>query len=355
MRRIIARIVKFIQRKHVFFEVAAGGLLLVLALLALQSAWYSVLPIEGGVPILNEAEPNRRALDGMQVEEGLGYPPIVAVMVENMEEAQPISGLDQASVVFESVMEANITRFLAFFTLGGVDSSGKSSIGPVRSARPYFLDWVREFDALYAHVGSSPEADALIKQGAVRDLDQWFQSQYFWRDTSRPRPHNVYTSLELLKRAADKKTITETKIEAWKFKNDAALEQRGTAEAIAVGYAEPYRVVWKYDRERNAYAREQWGGPHRMTDGAALRPKNIVVAWLPMKVLDEVGRKWFGTIGSGEAVVFRDGEAIRGTWRKSAREERMRFFDDKGLEVVFNAGQMWIEIVPEGMKVEFEV
>lgn len=353
MRGIIWRIVKFIQRKHVFFEVAAGGLLLVLALLALNAARYTLPPIEKVASLSVEKEPNRRALDGMPVDEGWEYPAVVGVMVENMEEAQPISGLDQASVVFESVMEANITRFMAFFALGVSEGSGKISIGPVRSARPYFLDWVQEFDALYAHVGASPEADALIKRGVVRDLDQWFQSQYFWRDTGRPRPHNVYTSLELLKRATDKKAITETKIEAWKFKQDADFEKRGTVESLSIGYTDPYRVAWKYDRERNAYAREQWGGLHRMADGAALRPKNIAVAWLPMKVLDEVGRKWFGTIGEGEAVVFRDGEAVKGVWRKPSREDRMRFFDEKGGEIVFNAGQTWVEIVPEGYNVEF--
>lgn len=353
MREAIERVAKCIRKNHLWLEVAAGGLLLVLTVLAFRPAWREI-PSPAAAPATDTAaEFPRRAIDGMATEAGKEYPPLAAVMVENMEEAQPIVGLDRASVVFESVMEANITRFLAFFVLGASDSAGKGVIGPVRSARPYFLDWAREFDALYAHVGSSPEADGLIKRGAVRDLDQWFQSQYFWRDTARPRPHNVYTSLDLLTKAADKKEMTETKIEGWQFKNDAEEGERGEVRRINVGYTEPYRVVWNYDLGRNVYRREQWGGVHRMADGAGVYPKNVAVAWLPMKVLDEVGRKWFGTIGEGEAVVFRDGEALRGVWKKNSREDRMRFFSEKGEEIVFNAGQTWIEIVPEGTEVNF--
>ena len=328
MRRIIKRIAQYFRRKHIWLEVAAGGLLLVLTVLAFRPAWRDMPGAPVTPPVDPAVESPRRAIDGRATAAGKEYPSLVAVMVENMEEAQPIIGLDRASVVFESVMEANITRFMAVFVLDASDTKGV--IGPVRSARPYFLDWTREFDALYAHVGSSPEADALIKQGGVRDLDQWFQSQYFWRDTSRPRPHNVYTSLDLLKKAADKKEITEIKINGWKFKDDAGEEKRGNVRRIDVGYADPYRVVWVYDPGRNVYRREQWGGVHRMADGAGVYPKNIAVAWLPMKVLDEVGRKWFGTIGEGEAVVFRDGEAIRGVWKKESREGRLRFFDENG-------------------------
>lgn len=325
-------------------------------------------------PSAPQEELVRRTIDGVLVKKGEENPPLAAVMIENMVEAQPIDGIDKANLIFESVTEANITRFLAVYTIDDTpsshwDSSGSGvlakarnfEIGPVRSARPYYLDWVTELNALYAHVGGSPEANKLIKQGIVKDLDQWFESQYFWRDTKKPGPHNVYTSADLLAQAVRKEEFTQKEIGHWQFKDDAASDARGLVEKITVGYNNPYNVEWQYNKEENEYQRLQWGdepptggdGVHRTADGNVIKAKNIAVAWLSMKVLDEVGRKWFGTTGQGKAVVFQDGQAIKGAWRKPSRGERMKFFNESGEEIEFNAGTTWIEILPQGYKVEY--
>ncbi|MDP3244798.1 MAG: DUF3048 domain-containing protein [bacterium] len=296
---------------------------------------------------------HRRLLDGVFVSLAApANPPLVGVMLENMEEAQPLSGLNKANLVFEAVTEANITRFLAFFALDDL-ANDKAVIGPVRSARPYYLDWVSELKSLYAHVGNSPEANRLIKQGVVRDLDQWFKSRYFWRETSRSAPHNVYTTLELFKKAVVGEKFVQNDFIPWQFKDDAVPEARGETAAIKVNYNSPYEVRWEYNKENNDYTRRQWGGEHKMSGGALVKAKNIAVAWEPMKVLDSVGRKWFGTIGEGKAVVFFDGQAIEGTWSKPAQDERMKFFNADNKEIEFNAGLTWVEIVPVGYGVEW--
>lgn len=310
--------------------------------------------------VASEEQKHRRLLDGVFVSlDAPVNPPLVGVMLENMEDAQPLSGLNAANLVFEAVTEANITRFLAFFVLDNL-ASDKTVLGPVRSARPYYLDWVSELKALYAHVGGSPEAVELIKKGVVHDLDQWFKSQYFWRETSRNAPHNVYTTLELLKKAIVGEKFTQDDFTPWQFKDDAALEARGEIANIKIDYNSPYEVRWEYDKENNDYTRRQWGSAHKMADGALVKAKNIAVAWEPMKVLDSVGRKWFGTTGEGRAILFRDGQALEGTWKKSDKDERMKFFamptgrqDKDGKEMEFNAGLTWVEIVPTGYKVEY--
>lgn len=301
---------------------------------------------------------NRRAIDGVFVKAGQERQTLVGVIIENMIEAQPISGIDKANLVFEAVTEANITRLLAIFTIkegkeGEEGEDGDFQVGPVRSARPYYLDWAAELGVLFAHVGGSPEANSLIKQGAVKDLDQWFKSQYFWRTATRSGPHNVYTKMTLLASALEKEKFKQEEFENWQFKDDTPRQQRGDISEIKINYIAPYNVTWQYDKELNEYIRYQWGGEHKTAEDNLIKAKNIAISWLPMKILDEIGRKWFGTIGEGRAVVFRDGQAIEGVWRKSSREERMKFFNESGQEIEFNAGTTWIEIVPEKYQVEY--
>ena len=117
-----------------------------------------------------------RAIDGVLIDESEedAYP--MAVTIENNEKARPQSGLDQANLVIEAPVEGGITRFLAIFA----DNQEVKSIGPIRSARSYFLDWAQEFDALYSHVGGSPEALKTIKNNyQIYNLNQYFQSKYY--------------------------------------------------------------------------------------------------------------------------------------------------------------------------------
>lgn len=295
----------------------------------------------------------RRAIDGVFVPEEKAALPIVGVMVENMEEAQPISGIANANLVFEAITEANITRFLVYFVL----DQEIQQIGPVRSARPYYLDFAAPFNTLYAHVGSSPAAYQMLqKQGVdgIYDLDQWYNPEYFWRtkDNGRRAPHNVYTSTELLKEAYKEIEQSRT-LDLWFFKAEASPDLRGDVNDIQIGYIGLYDVQWLYDKSENHYKRMQWGGVHKMEDGPELIAKNIAVAFMEMEVLDEIGRKSFTTLGEGKGLVFQDGRVVVGTWKKSTVDERMRWYDAQGNEVKFNAGVTWVEIVPERYEVGY--
>ena len=329
----------------------------------------AVKKVKAVVPVVTEAPKFRRAIDGMFVEKGKENPPLAGVMQENMIEAQPISGIADANLVFEAVTEANITRFLAYYTLD--EAHVVPEIGPVRSARPYYLDWASEFNTLYGHVGSAPAAYALLRGkgvAGVQDLDQWYQSQYFERVNYRAAPHNVYTSAARLRKAYEKLVVSSQPpvVSQWHFKNDASLDLRGNVNEITVAYVAPYGVGWHYDKQQNQYTRMQWGtlsvpnahaerggGPHKDASGKIIMAKNIAVAFEDMKVLDEVGRKQFTTIGEGNGLVFQDGRVVVGTWKKPSALERMRWYDGQGNEVEFNAGVTWIEIVPKGYEVKY--
>ncbi|KKU13651.1 MAG: hypothetical protein UX17_C0012G0024 [Parcubacteria group bacterium GW2011_GWC2_45_7] len=313
------------------------------------------------VSVLRTEQKYRRALDGIFVTCSTQScaeemrPPFAGVMVENMVEAQPISGLAQANFVIEAITESNITRFLTFYTLE--EGREIAKIGPVRSARPYYLDFAAELDSLYAHVGSSPAAYELLRKVGVEgvyDLDQWYNSQYFWRDNGRERraPHNVFSSAELLRKAYGEQNI-DSKFESWQFKDDAPPDLRGNVNDIRVSYFAPYNVQWLYDKSANIYKRMQWGGIHRDAQWQEIVAKNIAVAFQKMEVLDNIGRKKFTTIGKGKGLVFQDGRVVVGTWKKPSARERLRFYDGEGKEVEFNAGVSWVHIMPEGYNVAY--
>ncbi len=133
-------------------------------------------------------------LTGVFVEQAHSNQQVFGIMIDEHVDARPQSGIDQAFLVMEAPVEAGIPRLLAFFS----QDQKMEKIGPVRSARPYFVDWALELAALYTHVGGSNEALDKIKNGATFDLNQFWHDSQFWRVTDRDAPHNVYTSTDLL-------------------------------------------------------------------------------------------------------------------------------------------------------------
>ena len=293
----------------------------------------------------------RRKIDGVYVEEGKEnfYP--ITIMIENMIDARPQSGLSKANLIYEALVEAGITRFLAVYA----SDEDVEEIGPVRSARPYYLDWAAEFASLYIHSGGSPESLTLIPKSNIYDLNEFWNDQYFWRRNSRLAPHNLYTSSELLNKALEDKVDEESNYESWLYKEEKSLEERSLEEQeVMIDYSTyTYRVEWKYDKENNDYVRYQAGSIHKDIDGTEIKAKNIVVMYLKTWVIDAEWRRKMETIGSGQAVVFRDGEAIEGEWKKESKGSRTRFYDQDGLEIEFNTGTTWIQVVPTDYEVSY--
>lgn len=292
----------------------------------------------------------RRKINGEELktreQENL-YP--VAIMIENAADAWPLSGVDKADFVIEAITEASITRFVAIYA----NNEKIEKIGPVRSARPYYLDWIEPFLPVYMHVGGSPEALGLLRSGGydLVNLDQFFNYQYFWRDNKwRYAPHNVYTSSQLIQQVLQDKELTKpADYQMWQYKQDKNLEQRPEqVNDITILYTNDYyRVDWQYNREENNYIRYQHKQIQQMTDGEWIKSKNIIVQVNDMIILDSVGRKRITTIGEGNAWVFRDGETIEGKWVKESKDKRTIYYDNNGNEIVFNGGKTWLEIIPD--------
>lgn len=306
----------------------------------------------------------------------------LAVMVENHTEARPQSGLSSADVVYEAVAEGGITRFMALYYCNLSDVQ----VGPVRSARTYYLDWLSEYDGLYAHVGGANTpgpADALsqiIKYG-INDLNQFsIGFPTFWRDYQRlGRPvateHTMYSTTQKLWEIGAKrgwtskldsgKEFLETFTE-WKFKDDSTSTQTvglgvSAASKIGVNFWQSYGdyfVEWNYDGATNTYKRNNGGAPHMdLNTNQQLAAKNIVVQFEKESRANDGYENnvhlLYKTTGGGKALIFQDGKVVEGKWVKDSRVSRSKYVDLKGKEISFNRGVIWIQTVPEGAKVTY--
>ncbi len=293
-------------------------------------------------------------LTGLPVNPSLNNIPVTAVMVENSIDARPQSGLSQAGVVFEAVAEGGVTRFMALF-----QDTSPTDVGPIRSARPYYIQWALGFDAPYAHVGGSPDALADISSWNVKDLNEFSYPGSYHRISSRDAPHNVYTSLaELNKLEASKgyKTSTYT---SWTRKKDKPLKVP-TAVTINMNLSGPYyNPTFVYQPATNTYARSEAGAAQTDAgvNNAQVSPKVVVAIVVPLSqgALDATGAYYsdYNPIGSGTAYIFQDGNVTVGGWSKPSNTEQITFSDDLGKPMPINAGQTWITAVSSTANVTY--
>jgi hypothetical protein len=283
----------------------------------------------------------RRRLDGVWVKEVEANLPPIAVMIDNHPSARPPKGLDKAGLVYEAEVEGNYTRYMAVFSA----ADGPEEIGPVRSARSYFLDWAAELGAVYSHCGGSPEALVRINQKGIPDLNEFYNGQYFWRDSKRSAPHNVTTSWTNLKKYLENKNIENGDFSVWRFKDDGKNKD-ATSSKIIIPFNHPdFRVEWHYNEQTNDYERYLGGSPEYTEDRVAIKAKNILIQTIPAKVVDEKLRLAMNPIGQGPATICLDGLCEVGEWKKNGFHERTIFYSNNGQEVELNAGQTWVEVV----------
>lgn len=303
------------------------------------------VPIENNTTATEDCV-KRNILDGVCVsKEKDEQQKIVAVMIENHFDSWPQSGLSGARVVYEAPVEGNISRFMALYLLG--DEVKK--IGPVRSARPYYLDWLEEYGTpLYMHVGGSPEALQKIQIKQINDLNEFYRGWYYWRDTARYAPHNVYTSSDLWNDAIKKyeENYTTSMQGGWTFADSIGCQDECITE-IAIAYSgNTYTTGWKYSSSTEHYTRYQAG--QMSLDSMNNKPivaDTVLIQYVDTTVLDGVGRLGMDTIGSGKGIVFQKGNMIEGTWKKDSAQSKTRWFTAENTEVALQPGKIWIQII----------
>ena len=281
----------------------------------------------------------------------------IAVMIDNHSGAWPQAGLNQAYMVYEIIVEGGETRLMALFK--GVDLE---KIGPVRSARHYFIDYAMENDAIYVHFGQSPQAQSDIKKYSIDDINGIAEDgTTFWRVKDKAAPHNAVTSTEkLLESAKSKKyTTTSDKESVLNYVTDEVnLEDGQVADTITIPHSDLQTVRYEYDEENKVYVRYARG--EEQTDWDTDEPvttKNIIITFCNNYTLSDTenkGRQGLRNIGTFDGYYITNGRAIKIKCIKNARDEQTVYQDLNGNEINVNDGNTFVNICPTDANVEIE-
>lgn len=281
----------------------------------------------------------------------------IAVMINNHKTAQPLqTGLNDAYLVYEIVVEGGITRMLAVFK-----DADTEIIGTVRSSRHYFLDYAQENDAIYVHYGWSPQAEEDIYNLGINNINGMVDGAPFWRDTSLdvPTEHTVYTSIEDLEQSIEKKRyrITSDEDTLLKYSIDeidfSTYEGAIKADEIEIEYSSYQTNNFIYDEVNKVYKKYSNGEERKdYVTGENFTAKNIITYQVSNYSMDAKGRQEIENIGKGEGYLISNGYAVPITWEKDAPSRQTVYKFLNGEEITVNDGNTYIQIQPENKNLE---
>jgi Protein of unknown function (DUF3048) N-terminal domain/Protein of unknown function (DUF3048) C-terminal domain len=282
----------------------------------------------------------------------------IAVMIDDHLGARPQSGFNAASIVWQAPAEGGIPRYMLVF-----QSTIPTAVGPVRSAREYFLEWAAEYRAMYLHAGGSPQALTTLRQTGPGTL-VWnaeglrFDGSFLFRVKFRFAPHNLYTDGTRLHALATFLHVPDGSIKpTWTFRPDSSDAERPRAGAITVSYPAYETIVYRYNPATNTYLRYINGSKKPQVDaadGKVVAPANVVILrmhFAPIAGPNPKHRLEATDVGSGPAWISTGGVTIQGTWRKASRGAPTLLFRSDGSRVVLTAGQTFVNVMPYGYPV----
>lgn len=296
-----------------------------------------------------------RRIDGIVVATSDANKVPACVMIENaaFSGVRPQSGLSSASVVYEVIVEGGITRLMAVFAGEQADP-----VGPVRSARDTYLEFASEYNCAYVHAGGSYTAVTALPRLGMRYIDALREAKWFWRDSTKYSPHNLFTNTNNLYEAITQghSWTQEPTYESWKFVTDEKIPFGETVKEVNVRFGGSYDVTYTYNSDGKHYDRLNGGQAHADANtGKQLTVRNIIVQHVPVgDFIEGKGRVNFGVTGEGVVEIFRNGVVTKGTWKKTDRLDRTRFYDESGEQIALVRGNSWVEIVPEGYSVDWK-
>ncbi len=278
--------------------------------------------------------------------------PALAVKVGNDPAARPQSGLHKADIVYEVQVEGGITRYIAVF-----QCNNASAIGPVRSLR--WTDWhVIEplGKPILAFAGAiNPDRYAVSQKPYLFDADFFRYIHAYFRIQSRVAPENLYTSTKLLY-ALDPSSTPPPKI----FNFQAQVPQGGIpATNVYIPFSYAAHVNWTWNQQKQLWLRSYGTQPDMSNGGAQQSAANVVVQMVqtvPGPYV-ETGTNVYGvhsiTVGTGPAMIFRNGKEYKGYWSRPSYADPTTFYtSNSGVKIPLTPGRTWVELVPNTVNVQ---
>ena len=313
-------------------------------------------PAETPVAI-TEPEPEPEPVKQVQIYNGDQRP--VACMIDNHKDAWPQFSINDAFLVYEIIVEGGETRLMALFQNKDVN------VGPMRSSRHYYLDYALENDALYAHIGWSPQAEKDIPALGINNLNgltydtgrDYKAGDIFWRIRGKyVAPHNSITNTTALRNEAANKgyRLTTTQRSVLNYVTDEVTLEENTDAVVATDVTIPFstlqKVNFKYDATTGRYTRYARGTVQTdATSQTNITTKNIIITFAENYTLNDgqnKGRQGLKNIGTMKGYYITNGKAIPITCTKNSRAEKTVYKDATGKEIEVNDGNTFIEICP---------
>jgi len=280
----------------------------------------------------------------------------IAVMLAEDPITRPLSGISQADMVIEMpVITGSITRMMVVYVCESPDE-----IGSVRSARHDFIPLAMGLDAIFAHWGGSHYALDKLDNGIMNNIDA-MKNPYnaYWQKSGIPMPHNGFTSYSRLLNAADKLEYRlENKFVGYPHLTEKQEISNKKQGKLTIGYSGHYRIYYEYDPKTNTYLR--WRANEKEIDknnGNQVEASVVAVMRAESRMIEPPDYNDVDVEGEGEAIIYQNGEEIRGYWKKQGAysKSKLYFLDSKGQEIEFAPGKIWIEIVEPNTEVKWEV
>ena len=281
----------------------------------------------------------------------------IAVMIDNHIDAMPQAGLLEADIVYEIIVEGGETRLMLI-----LQDKDLEKIGPIRSARHYFLDYALENDAIYVHYGWSPQAQSDISKYSVDNINGIYESSTsFWRVSDKYAPHNAVTSTKNILSIAERegyRTTTNQDTVLNYVVDEVNLEDGEVANTVTIPYSYANTVKYEYDEDKKEYVR--YSRDEKQVDWdteKTVTTKNIIIEKAENWTLDDgsgKGRQTLDNVKELEGYYITNGKVIEITCNKTSRTGQTVYKDMEGNEINVNDGKTFIQICPEDSKVTFE-
>lgn len=292
-------------------------------------------------------------LTGEELEEpDVADRPVVAVKIENTAAARPQAGLDAADIVFEEITEGGVTRFLSLF-----QSEVPELVGPIRSGRPEDARVLPAYEPMLFISGARPDVLAMLRTAGV-DL-RGEDGDVLYRDSSRKAPHNVFaTGQDLFEVATGE--VPPAQPVGWRFEAevpdgevpcpDPCEEDPGAQVHVAMSSQSV--TGFTYDDAAGVYRRDQGGTPQTVTGSGQVGAANVLVLATEIRqegCCDPAGNPLNVTeiVGSGRALILRDGNLYVGRWVKSAPDQHLVVLGPDDQPFAFKPGPTWAMFAPE--------
>ena len=276
--------------------------------------------------------------------------PAIAVKIENTSSARPQSGLEQADVVWETIVEFEVSRFVAVY-----HSQAPEEIGPIRSVRPMDPLIVAPLHGMFAFSGGQPGIVALVNDSGAQVVSHDAGAPGMYRVRTRSAPHNVYGSLATWWGVAEAgRTAPPEQFAFARSPERASAVTSGTpATTLDLRLSGQSHPVWSWDAASSTWLRSEGSEPATAASGARLSAVNVVsiTAGHPNTGFGAQGGApvpTYDLVGSGDAVIATGGKTVAVRWQKDAQDQPLRLLMPDGSDATLAPGNTWVELVPAG-------